>query len=612
VAKGRRAADRRREREQERADVDPRAETHVAIDARENTGEEDIAARAATALHEGQPLEHEKMAFGDDITDDTARLGDVAEVTAVRERPTPPRRDGGELRVLAGEGAGETVPVAVTPFVVGRASYADYVVTDETVSREHLELRYEPEEHGWVAEDGGSTSGSLLNGLPLSMPTEVKHGDVLAIGHMELRFLWAAELPSEKQAEPEPVREKTRTGLRAPPPEEKTRAKTRVHKPKREGSSKLPIIAAALLAALIVAGGAGGAIWFAFFQGATDKGQLGAQVTALTDEAQQLLNDGDFEQAKVRLEAALALVPGHPLATSMMRTVKSEMDAKAAIEEAARLFDEGKVEEALQVLGRVPDSSRFAERRDELRGRAGEIARKASLREIEALIEQGLLDEAEQKLAAHLKRWPRDTFAQAMRTRITAVRDAPPPEDPTLARARAAFEKGDALKARIIIEPAAARGSRVAERYLADLDRFEAALARGKRQVQAKDKGARKDLETAWSLLPRLGRSEKGGVGARLKKPLANALFLDAVAARAAGRDCDWAASVLKAKRLAPRDRKVAAQARAVEQKAKAALVRAEARAASDKTQAAQIAREGLCFAAKGSGTYKALQRLRK
>lgn len=608
MAKGRRAADRRREREQARGHgVDPKEETHQSIDADERR-----AARAETALHsEAEP--HEGIGIGDDLTDDTNRLGDVADVTAIKDRPEADPRPGGMLHILEGENADKRYLLRVTPFVFGRASWVDHRVEDPTVSREHFMLTFVPEDEVWRAEDLESTSGTLLNGLPLTMITEVKHGDVIAAGQMVMRFLHARELPEAKEEEEEEeIRERTRTGLR-PPPKDKTRTQVmpkKKEKKRREGPSRLPLVAGVLLALLIVAGGAGAAVWYAYFHGVEDKGQVSAQVTALTDEAERLMQQGDLEEAKLRLETALALVPGHPLAESLLKLVTSDLEAERALDEAARLFDEGKVEEALKVLGRVPDSSRFAERRDDLRGRAGEIARKASSRAIESLIDEGRLEEAEAMLKTHLERWPRDAFAQGMKTRIQSIRDAPPPEDPTLARARDAFQKGDVLQARILIEPAAARGSRVAERYLADLDRFDAAVARGKQKVARKDKSALKDLDAAWRLLSRLGRNDKGGVAVRLKKPLADALFLTAVSARSAGRACDWARYVLRARKLAPRDRKLAAQARAVEQKAKAALLRAEARAASDRQQARQIAREGQCFAAPGSRTAKALRQI--
>jgi pSer/pThr/pTyr-binding forkhead associated (FHA) protein/thioredoxin-like negative regulator of GroEL len=590
--------------------VDPNAHTRASLEATDPRRDDDeVDPKAHTALHDGEALD-----FDEGLTDDTARLGDVAEVTALRERPPPPVRRGGAINVRKGDTPGKTILLETTPTVIGRASWAELCVEDPTVSREHLELRFMSADGSWLVQDLESSSGTLLNGVELSMPTQIKHGDLLAFGQSEVRFRWAEHEPSPR-AEP-PPKERTKT-KQAPSDDRGKTKKTRLtqvkkDKPKRSGEGKgRALIAAAVVAALLIVGGAiAGVRYLVILPGETDEAALKVQVESLVEEAQRLIEEGDLPGAKQRLDAALALLPDHPLANSLLRTIDSDLDALAVLTEAEKLFEAGKIEEALKMLLRIPDSSRYAKRRERLRARAGELARKASVRRIEVLIEDGLLEEAEAALQEHLERWPDDAFARGMTARIQALRDAPPPENPAVARARDAFAAGEQIKARIVIEPEAARGSRPAERYLADLDRFEASFARGKAKLKNKNKGARADLEEAWSLVPRLGRGTRGGVANSLKRPLADALFLDAIAKRGAGRECEWAKAILRADSLRPGDRKIKAQRRQVDQKASAALSRARARKADNPKQAAQIAREGLCFAKGGSKTGRALKKL--
>ena len=76
--------------------------------------------------------------------------------------------------------------VAVTvPIVVGRSPGADIVLGDDFVSGRHL--RVSPVGEAAVAEDLGSTNGTLLNGNPLTAPTSLQVGDAIDIGAVRLK-----------------------------------------------------------------------------------------------------------------------------------------------------------------------------------------------------------------------------------------------------------------------------------------------------------------------------------------------------------------------------------------------------------------------------------------
>lgn len=84
--------------------------------------------------------------------------------------------------LLAGQGA-----------VIGRnPRNAALLIDDETLSREHARLSYEPE-RGLLIEDLDSTNGIRLNGrsLPPRTPMRIANGDIAELGGVKLHVAWA-------------------------------------------------------------------------------------------------------------------------------------------------------------------------------------------------------------------------------------------------------------------------------------------------------------------------------------------------------------------------------------------------------------------------------------
>jgi len=69
--------------------------------------------------------------------------------------------------------------------VVGRSSSCELVLTDDTVSRRHAELRIEGGR--WLLRDLGSSNGTWVNGRRV-VEAEVRPGDVLHLGGCRLRL----------------------------------------------------------------------------------------------------------------------------------------------------------------------------------------------------------------------------------------------------------------------------------------------------------------------------------------------------------------------------------------------------------------------------------------
>lgn len=78
------------------------------------------------------------------------------------------------------------VPIPAATITIGRAHDSTILISDPKVSRRHLQLTWNGA--AFVAEDVGSSSGTLLNGLPLRSPTILRPGDTLSIGDTILRL----------------------------------------------------------------------------------------------------------------------------------------------------------------------------------------------------------------------------------------------------------------------------------------------------------------------------------------------------------------------------------------------------------------------------------------
>jgi pSer/pThr/pTyr-binding forkhead associated (FHA) protein len=89
------------------------------------------------------------------------------------------------LKVVQGPRELLNVIVPVTgPVVVGRSPGSDIVIGDDFVSARHM--RVSPSGDSALAEDLGSTNGTILNGERLVVPTTLRIGDTIDIGAVRL------------------------------------------------------------------------------------------------------------------------------------------------------------------------------------------------------------------------------------------------------------------------------------------------------------------------------------------------------------------------------------------------------------------------------------------
>jgi len=86
---------------------------------------------------------------------------------------------------------------------IGRSSYNDIVIDDETVSREHSYIIIEG--NSYKIGDMGSTNGTFLNDKKVTSPKVLKDGDKITIGDSEFVFKvisLSKDLPIEKKSKP--------------------------------------------------------------------------------------------------------------------------------------------------------------------------------------------------------------------------------------------------------------------------------------------------------------------------------------------------------------------------------------------------------------------------
>lgn len=86
------------------------------------------------------------------------------------------------------------VIVDVLPFRIGRAKENNLTITEDSVSREHVEVTRENDR--MFVRDLGSRNGTFVNGKRIEH-SPIMHGDILHVGKKEFRFGCETSLPTE-------------------------------------------------------------------------------------------------------------------------------------------------------------------------------------------------------------------------------------------------------------------------------------------------------------------------------------------------------------------------------------------------------------------------------
>lgn len=90
------------------------------------------------------------------------------------------------LLQIAGPSPGQVFPLTTATCTIGRGDGCDLIVHDQSVSRRHLEVRLCGRDY--LAEDLGSSNGTLLNGELMNAPTAPGQGDCLQLCDVKFQF----------------------------------------------------------------------------------------------------------------------------------------------------------------------------------------------------------------------------------------------------------------------------------------------------------------------------------------------------------------------------------------------------------------------------------------
>lgn len=111
-----------------------------------------------------------------------ATEGREGEVSAEAKRAPRAR-----LIIRGGGFEGMSYAIEADETIIGRNPTTDITLLDESISREHALLLYDPETDAFSVEDLQSTNGTKVNGKRVR-GAELTDGDELQVGHTRFRF----------------------------------------------------------------------------------------------------------------------------------------------------------------------------------------------------------------------------------------------------------------------------------------------------------------------------------------------------------------------------------------------------------------------------------------
>ncbi|MDP1827356.1 MAG: FHA domain-containing protein [Archangium sp.] len=300
-----------------------------------------------------------------------------------------------KLEIIAGPDAGKKKKFKGVRMVIGRTPGVDLLLTDQSVSRRHVELIYGDD--GVLMKDCGSGNGTKVNGVKVA-EKKLEHGDEIAIGKTKIRFVdelaafkKAREENEKKEAEKKAAAaEKKATGEKkavsadgeeapaegeaaegeAPAegdkPEKKPGGRVRpVRTSRKDGADggfaakfkalpkpmRLGIVALVAVVLLIFIGGIA-------LRPPPPPPVDPAKIVAdqKMQEARNAARDGDYERVATLVEEAEKLVPGIDK-TKLGAQAKEELGFMGALDEAKRAIEARRFEDARKALAKTGKGS---------------------------------------------------------------------------------------------------------------------------------------------------------------------------------------------------------------------------------------------------------------
>lgn len=112
--------------------------------------------------------------------DDTVKTGRIQITSKVRTNESPVVA---ASLVIPGR---PPLPLTSSSVVIGRSPDCDISFDDANISRRHAEIKVVLGTH--VVTDLGSTNGTKVNGVPITLERTLRDGDIIALGSHTIRF----------------------------------------------------------------------------------------------------------------------------------------------------------------------------------------------------------------------------------------------------------------------------------------------------------------------------------------------------------------------------------------------------------------------------------------
>lgn len=333
-----------------------------------------------------------------------------------------------KLEIVGGPDAGKKKKFKGVRMVIGRTPGVDLQLSDQSVSRRHVELIYGDD--GVLLKDLGSGNGTKVNGTKVAEKM-LEHGDEIAIGKTKIKFVdeLAAFKKVRDENEKKEADKKAAAEKKAEEKEEESEEEKKADKPaKTESGDKKPAGRQRPVRTSRQTGGDGGgfADKFKALPRVMRFGIVGGVVVVLLifilgiamrppppapvdpakiladakmQEARNAVRDEDYARAAQLIEDAEKLQPGIDK-TKLGPQAKTELAFRAALEDAKKAIGEKRFEDAKKHLDNAGKGSlKSEEARVKVRQEL-DVAELAYKKEkIEELIAAGEIDGAKRLLA---------------------------------------------------------------------------------------------------------------------------------------------------------------------------------------------------------------------
>jgi DNA segregation ATPase FtsK/SpoIIIE, S-DNA-T family len=92
------------------------------------------------------------------------------------------------ITIVSGPNTGDYYPLGKRTMVVGRDEGCPVQVTDERVSRRHVQIRFDEAKGHHILLDMKSANGTLINGRQLTGEIELVDNDEIVVGESKIVF----------------------------------------------------------------------------------------------------------------------------------------------------------------------------------------------------------------------------------------------------------------------------------------------------------------------------------------------------------------------------------------------------------------------------------------